>query len=85
VTPPRIRLVVDAMVVSGLSTLDARRLVDALATELPKQLARQWLASGATAPRAWQRAADAGSVHAAGRIERSAAPMAQAIAKAVLK
>jgi hypothetical protein len=75
----RVRLRIDEVVVSGLSPLEGRRLVDRLEGEL-RRIAPSMLNGNVQRSRA---RVDAGSVPASDRIERAATPIARAVAKAV--
>lgn len=81
--PPRIRLVIDTVRVTGLGLLDARRLVDRLERELAQlapDIARAALEQRLPSLRV---RADGGAIKAGPRVEAAAAPLARAVLKAI--
>jgi hypothetical protein len=81
-----IRFSIDEVRISGLSAIDARRLADRFEVELA-QLAPQiaaMLTRDPLSPRL-QAHIDGGRLPAEHRIERSAAPLAQAVLKALAR
>jgi hypothetical protein len=79
-SPHRIRLIVGEVRVSGMSSLDARRLVDRLEVEFVR-LAPQLSKLAASRD---HNHVDLGNLRTTPRIELSAAPVASAVFKALL-
>jgi len=83
VKPAHLRMIIDEVAISGLSSLEGRRLVDALERELLKLAPSILRGSHKTSLNESKTRIDGGTVRASRRIEQSATSIARALAKAV--